>query len=151
MLAVDLNWYRPTLHEHFSLDRSFPAIKLAAAGALRQLARPSGIAGLDILAAPMPCGTGEQPVSNPNRVVAHVVQEARLSYATVILDCPAVFPTNRCMVDSVSVARMADAVALMVLAGVTSRHEVKRTQVMLEMSGSGKIGVVLNQWKNPLG
>lgn len=151
VLAIDFNWYRPALHEHFAVQRSFPVSRLTTPGALRHLAAPSGIAGLDILPAPLPYETEGQPASNPGGVVTHIIQEARLSYSTVIMDCPAVFPTNRYMVDPVSVARMADAVVLVVLAGVTARHEVKRTRVMLEMSESGRIGVVLNQWKNTLG
>jgi len=41
-------------------------------------------------------------------------------------------------------------VALVVLANVTPRQPLKRSRMFLETAGANVLGVIVNQWKNPL-
>jgi Mrp family chromosome partitioning ATPase len=52
------------------------------------------------------------------------------------------------MIDPVVLGNASDAVILVVLAGVTPRQQVMRVRVMLEGSGAGVAGVVVNHWKS---
>jgi Mrp family chromosome partitioning ATPase len=54
------------------------------------------------------------------------------------------------MMDPVTIAKAADGVALVVMANVTPRQHVKRANLFLANAGANVLGVVVNQWKNPL-
>jgi protein-tyrosine kinase len=150
-LIMDLNWYRPALHEYFGMERTFAVGDLVADDAIRNCARPSGVQGVDVITAPLPYETGGEPIADIGGLVRRLVRDAQAAYGIVLLDCHSVFPPNRHMVDPVVVSRLADLVLLVILAGVTPRQDVKRARMLLEMSGAKKLAVVLNQWKNPLG
>jgi Mrp family chromosome partitioning ATPase len=170
VLTVDLNWHAPALHTLFGLGLieaerlpSRPAgpppappkegkpdeVVLEGAEVLRGLVQPSGLNGLEILSAVdgVPPGSGG---GNVTELGLGIVQWARRAYDTVVLDASSVFPTNRRMMDPVALARAVDGVILVVLANVTSRHMVKRARMMLDAAGAKLLGVVVNQWKNPL-
>ena len=123
VLAMDLNWYRPALHQYFGLERTFKVHDLAANDAVRRYARPCGIQGLDILAAPLPCESKEAPIQEIGGGIARLIREARAAYGMVFLDCHSIFPANRHMIDPVSLGRLSDLVVLVVLAGVTPRQD----------------------------
>jgi hypothetical protein len=54
------------------------------------------------------------------------------------------------MMDPVSLSKVADGTALVVLANVTPRQRAKHAQVLLETAGANVLGVVVNQWRNSL-
>ena len=68
----------------------------------------------------------------------------------VFIDSASVFPTNRYMIDPVAISRVADATIIVVMANATPRQQVKRALVSLETAGAKVLGVVANQWKNPI-
>jgi len=41
-------------------------------------------------------------------------------------------------------------VVLVALANVTPRQKIKHARMLLETAGAHVVGVVVNQWKNPL-
>jgi Mrp family chromosome partitioning ATPase len=150
VLVVDLNWYRPTLHDAFGRERGFTVGALTGPGSLRRCVVPSGVANLDLLPAPLPYEHVAHPPANLMEAALAVVREARAQYRMVLVDCPAVFPANRHMMDPVSIVRQVSLVLLVVLAGVTPRQDVKRTATLLGVAGARRVSVVLNQWRNPL-
>jgi len=76
--------------------------------------------------------------------------QAREAYDMVIIDTSAILPTNRSMVDPVTFSKAADGIVLLVLNYVTPKQDVKRAYMILETSGARVLGVVVNQWKNPI-
>jgi Mrp family chromosome partitioning ATPase len=150
VLAADLNWHHPALHQSFRVDRKMAASALAKPDSLQRSVQPSGLPNLDVLAAPLSVEDPAMPAPGVGEVAAHIVRQARAAYAMTFLDCHSVFPANRHMIDPLAVARGADLVLLVVLAGVTTRQDAKRARVMLSMSGTTKMAAVINQWRNPL-
>ena len=110
--------------------------------------RPSGESNLDILTAPASSGDGGSSSAESSGVAQGILKQAREAYDVILVDTAAVFPTNRSMIDPVVLGNASDAVILVVLSGVTSRQQVMRARVILEGSGAGVAGVVVNHWKN---
>lgn len=150
VLAIDLNWYKPGLHSCFDLQRAVDLDTFQTAMSLSDLVQPSGTPNLDVLAAPL-AATGCSD-EGPDLVAMglEVVNRAREAYDVVIVDTASVFPINRCMMDPVTIAKHFDGALMVVLANVTPRQRVKRAQVILESSGAQVLGMVVNQWKNPM-
>ncbi len=145
VLAVDLNWHAPALHRCFGLDLADGARLEEGVSALESV-RPTGLADLEVLPAfsSLPDGTDE------NAVGADIIRQARNAYDTLFVDASSVFPTNRRMMDPIAISKAADGVVLVVLAGVTQRQHVRKAQMMLHTAGSRLLGVIVNQWRNPL-
>ena len=79
-----------------------------------------------------------------------IIWQAREAYDMVVVDTAAILPTNRSMVDPVTFSRAADGTLMVVLNCVTPKQQVKRAHMILEASGAKILGVVVNQWKNPM-
>jgi Mrp family chromosome partitioning ATPase len=150
VLAMDLNWYAPSLHHYFGLEQTFDASALTGNRQVTGLVQRSGMNGLDILTAATPRESEFTLQTELSTIGAEMVEQARQSYDLTIIDTAAVSPTNRHMMDPVSLAAVADGTVLVVLANVTPRHWVKRAHMALEMAGARVIGAIVNQWKNPL-
>jgi len=144
-LAVDLNWHAPALHRCFGLDLVNGTTLRDGASALESV-RPTGVADLELLAAfaSVPDGTDQ------NVLGTDIMRQARNAYDMVFVDASSVFPTNRRMMDPIAMSKAADGVVLVVLAGVTPRQHVRKAQMMLHTAGSKLLGVIVNQWRNPL-
>jgi len=144
-LAVDLNWHAPALHRCFGLDLVNGTTLRDGASALESV-RPTGVADLELLAAfaSVPDGTAQ------NVLGTDIMRQARNAYDMVFVDASSVFPTNRRMMDPIAMSKAADGVVLVVLAGVTPRQHVRKAQMMLHTAGSKLLGVIVNQWRNPL-
>jgi Mrp family chromosome partitioning ATPase len=149
VLAVDLDWHFPRLHAFFGLE-PVEGVKPGEGKTALGMVRPSGQDRLDVLPAirlPFPGGENE---TEENALALEILRQARNAYDHVFLDTTSLFPTNRRMMDPVAIAKAADGVILVVLANVTPRQEVKRAKMMLETAGAKVVGVIVNQWKNPL-
>lgn len=144
-LAVDLNWHAPALHRCFGLDLA-DGTRLGDGASALESVKPTGLADLELLTAfaSVPDGTDE------NAVGTHIMRQARSAYDLVFVDASSVFPTNRRMMDPIAISKAADGVVLVVLAGVTPRQRVRKAQMMLHTAGSKLLGVIVNQWRNPL-
>ena len=148
VLAVDMNWYSPGLHRCFGLTPEWDLKAYCQDRNLETVIRPSGAANLDILTAPASGVDADCPSSESSGVAQGILKQAREAYDVILVDTASVFPTNRRMVDPVVLGNASDAVILVVLAGVTPRQQVMRVRVMLEGSGAGVAGVVVNHWKS---
>lgn len=150
VLAVDLNWFAPTLHEQFGLDPVFDYVDLSSERSITNFAQPSGVENLDILTAPAPRQKNDGAGKSGSLIGSEIVKMARQAYDIVLVDTCSVFPTNRYMIDPLALSGEADGTLLVVLANVTPRQAVKQTHMRLEASGAKVTGVVVNQWKNKL-
>lgn len=147
VLAVDMNWYSPGLHQCFGLIPEWDLKAYCQDRHLQTFIRPSGTVNLDVLTAPA-SGLDNDSSSAENAAMAQgILKEAIESYDMILVDTASVFPTNRRMMDPVVLCKACDAVVLVVLSGITPRPQVMKARVMLEGAGS-VAGVVVNHWKN---
>jgi len=150
VLAVDLNWYKPSLHKWFGLAQSFDANDLDRGKSILDSVQSTHLKNLDILTASSANHNGinwDQDVNRPGKII---VAQAHEAYDVVIVDSSSIFPVNRNMMDPVTISTNADGVVLVALANVTPRQKIKRARMLLETARAHVIGVVVNQWKNPL-
>jgi len=150
VLAVDFNWYKPSLHKWFGLAQSFDANDLDRGKSILDSVQSTHLKNLDILTASSATHNGvnwDQDVNRPGKII---VAQAREAYDVVIVDSSSIFPVNRNMMDPVTISTNADGVVLVALANVTPRQKIKRARMLLETARAHVIGVVVNQWKNPL-
>ena len=150
VLAVDLNWYAPGLHEWFGIDMAFDVDRFRHNGSITEMVQPSGIDNLDVLTAPKPSEAREVSGGGEYLLGSEIIKKARDAYDFVVVDTSSIFPINRRMIDPVTLSSVVDGVALVVLTNVTPRERVKRARMFLETSGAKVLGVVVNQWQNPI-
>jgi len=148
VLAIDLNWFSPALHGYFGLEPVFNQKSLDNEESITKVVQASGIENLDILTAPQPRMRNNGSSKDSSSLGMEIVRMARQAYDIVLVDTSSVFPTNRYMIDPVSLSGEADGTLLVVLASVTPRQAVKRAHTRLQASGAKVIGAVVNQWKN---
>jgi protein-tyrosine kinase len=150
VLVIDLNWYRPALHTAFGLEQTVALTATTDARTAIAQARSPGVAGLEVLAAPLSSLGVEAPGLNVLHLGLDLIRTAQATYDLVIVDLPSVFPTNRRMMDPVVLSRSLDGVVWVVLTNVTPKQTAKRAYLTLTGSGSRVLGAVVNQWKNAL-
>lgn len=144
VLALDMNWHRPTLHQWFDLTPWFGLEELREAASATRLARPSGIENLDLLPAPQDVQDLAGVNCNTFDLAGNILDQCQSEYDLVVVDGAPVFPTNRCMMDPVGLAGLCTGVALVVRADQTPRQDVKRAQKILETGGARNIGIIMN-------
>jgi Mrp family chromosome partitioning ATPase len=93
---------------------------------------------------------GEQPNGELQKLAETLIDKARAAYDIIFIDTSKVFPTNRRMIDPLVISQKADGVALVVATSKTSRQMVKQAQFALETAGAHILGVIINDWQNPL-
>ena len=150
VLAVDLNWFKPALHKWFGLAQTFDANDLGRGISILDSVQSTHFKNLDILTA---SSVGHNDVNwneDVNQPGKNIVTQACEAYDIVIVDSSSIFPVNRNMMDPVAISMDADGVVLVALANVTPRQKIKHARMLLETAGAHVVGVVVNQWKNPL-
>ena len=80
-------------------------------------------------------------------ITSRLIDQAMSLYDLVVLDGASVFPTNRMMMDPVTLSGIATGVILVVLSGVTPRQTVKKAQKTMEAAGANVLGSITNHWK----
>jgi protein-tyrosine kinase len=148
--AVDLNWHQPALHSCFGLERSFDITKFRESQSIDELVRPTSVPGLDLLTAPPAMDETLSASLDALDLGLTILEQARSRYEWVFVDSNAIIPPNRRMIDPVVISQATSGVVVVVLAGVTSKQDVKRTLAGLETAGAHVVGTFVNQWRNPL-
>jgi Mrp family chromosome partitioning ATPase len=149
ILAMDLNWYAPSLHTYFGVNL-IDARSIKSEITVSEHVQKSGIDHLDIFPAVVSSQEGPSAAFDGHLISAELVTQAINNYDIVFIDTSAMFPVNRNMLDPVVIAKKADGVVLVILVGETSRQQVKAAKVALETAGAKISGVIVNQWRNPL-
>lgn len=150
VLAVDFHWHAPALHSWFGLEPTLEIDDLRRGKPIVDMAQSSGLNNLDILTARKSTQDEVEWDGDAHSLGTEIMRQAREAYDFVVLDTNSIFPTNRRMMDPVTISKAADGVALVVLANVTPRQPLKRASMFLETAGANVLGVIVNQWKNPL-
>ncbi|GAB6094586.1 hypothetical protein JCM14469_08380 [Desulfatiferula olefinivorans] len=148
VLLVDFNWHAPCLHRFFELELGDQPDAYVNGGPIRQVVRQTSIPNLDLLPAlreEKGAVNGSKPLPSPE-----LLNKAKAEYDVVIVDTAPAFPTNQRMIDPVEISKMADGVVLVTLTNVTPRQDLKRACTAIETSGANILGVVANQWQNPI-
>ncbi len=149
VLAIDLNCYKPVLHKCFGLsDDNLEQFRRGVS--VEDVARSTGVNNLDVLTTVQEESEGADISCDEGLTASEMIVASCNSYDLIFIDTSAVFPANRHMIDPVSVARSVDTTIMVALANVTPRQQVKRALVSLETAGANVLGVVVNQWKNPV-
>jgi Mrp family chromosome partitioning ATPase len=149
VLAVDLNWHAPSLHKFFGAEL-VDAEKARNGASLADIVHHVPEARLDVLAAVKQSAEADNKNDNELAMAESLLKKAREAYDIIFIDTSRVFPPNRNMIDPVSIAQKVDGVALVVASGKTPRQDVKRAQFALETAGARILGVIINNWANPL-
>lgn len=151
VLAIDLNWYRPTLHEFFGVAPTH-SLETILDAELADLVKGAATAEEpDLICAPADHDQiGTRRVNGPE-LARRLISASRAAYDLVVVDSASVFPINRMMMDPVMLASLVDGVAVAVLGGSTPRHEVKRAYKTIETAGTPIIGAIVNHRQAPAG
>lgn len=145
VLAMDLDWYKPELHEKLGCSRSWRHGQ-ASLDNLMELARPTSIDGLFLLSAPQEGAEG----INVNELGERLADLAQSAFDLIVVDTPSVFPVNRRMLDPVQLARRADIVLFVVRTNYARAHETRRAKELLAVSVMAPLGLVINHWQDQL-
>jgi Mrp family chromosome partitioning ATPase len=150
VLAVDLHWHAPALHSCFGLEPTFDLDNFRREKSIAGMTISSGISKLDILTARQSAQNEAESDRDMFALATEIMNQAGKAYNFVVVDTPSIFPTNRRMIDPVTMSKTADGVVLVALANVTPRQQLKRAHMFLETAGANVLGVIVNQWKNPI-
>lgn len=149
VLAMDLNWHAPSLHRLFGAELIEPA-RAHNGAAIADMVHHVAETPMDVLPALNEQALGPQSNGDEQKLAEKLLEKARAAYDIIFIDTSKIFPTNRRMIDPLVIAQKADGVALVVAAGKTSRQVVKQAQFALETAGATILGVIINDWQNPL-
>jgi capsular exopolysaccharide synthesis family protein len=140
VLLIDADLRRPTVHHRFGLSAK-TGLTTVLANTTRledTLQKLPELPNLDILASgPVPPFPTEMIASER---MAQILKEARDRYQHIVIDSPPILSVT----DGVILARLSDAVALVMRHGGVSKHIVRRSRDLLLRAGSPLTGIILN-------
>ncbi|MDR3734500.1 MAG: CpsD/CapB family tyrosine-protein kinase, partial [Acidobacteriaceae bacterium] len=140
VLLIDADLRRPTVHHRFGLaGKTGLTTVLTGATTLQETVQTvPEIPNLDILpSGPVPPFPTEMVGSE---VMSQLLKTCAGIYSHVVLDSPPILSVT----DGVILARQADAVALVVRHGKSSKHVVRRARDLLARAGAPITGIILN-------
>lgn len=144
VVAIDLNWYRPSLHRFFGCELRDPIETLMTAP-VADLVQPGAPGEPDLILAPIDHNRPDSVLAKGPEMARRLIAGAREAYDLVIIDAASIFPTNRMMMDPVMLSSMVDGVAMVVLADVTARQQVKHAHKTIQTTGSHVLGMIVNR------
>ncbi len=140
VLLIDADLRRPSVHHRFGLSgKTGLTTVLTGATTLEKATQNiTEVPNLDVLpAGPMPPFPTEMLSSE---TMDHLLKQCGEAYTYVVIDTPPILSVT----DGVILARHADAVALVIRHGKSSKHVVRRARDLLLRSGAPMTGIVLN-------
>jgi len=142
-LLIDVNHYRPKLHEYFHLDNRIGFTDYLLGGTdWQRLIRNTEYTNLKMITSGKPI----QPQTNaPNaEKLKELISQSKLKFDLVLFDCPSVQQYNRFNIDPLSLSRIVDCNFLIVLIKKTLRQDLASTLSEFERVGSQVHGLFLN-------
>ncbi len=140
VVLIDGDMRRPNVHHRFGFNGRVGLSTVLSGGATLQDAvrNVPEVPNLDVLCSgPVPPFPTEMLSSE---AMQELLRECAARYTHVVIDTPPVLSVT----DGIILARYADAVALVVRYGKSSRNVVRRSREMLVRSGAAVTGVILN-------
>ncbi|PLX44083.1 MAG: hypothetical protein C0609_06465 [Deltaproteobacteria bacterium] len=148
VLVMDLNWHNPSIHQPFGAGLEGERSQVDG---LIDLTLRTSDDRLNILIPDKGVIRASTGYDNAFSFALEMIAAAREEYSLTIVDTRSIFPPSKEMrIDPVKVCSAADFSLVVALAAVTSRHEVQRALKLLKTDGIDNLGVVLNQWRNPI-
>lgn len=149
VLLVDFHWYAPTLHQFFDVACGDVMEAYTHGGPIEKVVRGTSMDNLFLL--PALISKGDLKIKDGMNIPSlEILKKAKSEYRFIIVDTAPAFPTNYRMIDPIEIAKSSDGVVLVTLTNVTPRQHLKRACTSLETSGANILGVVANQWLNPI-
>jgi capsular exopolysaccharide synthesis family protein len=140
VLLIDADLRRPTIHHRFGLSAK-TGLTTVLANTTRledTLQNIPELPNLDILASgPVPPFPTEMIASER---MAQILRDSRDKYQHIVIDSPPILSVT----DGVILARLSDAVALVMRHGGVSKHIVRRSRDLLMRAGAPLTGIILN-------
>jgi capsular exopolysaccharide synthesis family protein len=140
VLLIDGDLRRPNIHHRFGLNGKIGLTTVLTGATILEetVQHVSEIPNLDVLpSGPVPPFPTEMLSSGAMEAILKRCGEL---YDYIVVDSPPILSVT----DGVILARLADAVVLVVRHGKSSKHVVRRARDILLRSGSGITGIVLN-------
>ncbi len=140
VLLIDADLRRPNVHHRFGLNGKVGVTTLLTGGTLLEntVQRIPEVPNLHILpSGPVPPFPTEMLTSQAFR---ELLEECSKLYTHIVIDSPPVLSVT----DGILLARMANAVALVIRHGKSSKHVVRRARDLLLRAGAPITGIVLN-------
>jgi succinoglycan biosynthesis transport protein ExoP len=140
VLLIDADLRRPTVHHRFGLSaKAGLTTVLANTTRLEDTLQTSpDLPNLDILASgPVPPFPTEMIASER---MQQILEECKGKYEHIVIDSPPILSVT----DGVILARLCDAVALVMRHGGASKHIVRRSRDLLLRAGAPVTGIILN-------
>jgi len=140
VLLIDADLRRPTVHHRFGLagKTGLTTVLTGATSLQAAVQNVPEIPNLDILpSGPVPPFPTEMVGSE---VMTQLLKTCAGIYSHVVIDSPPILSVT----DGVILARQADAVALVVRHGKSSKHVVRRARDLLARAGAPVTGIILN-------
>ncbi len=149
VLAIDFNWYSPSLHQYFGLDMIDPGDTALDGKTLSGFVRSTDMGNIDVLPAVVENGS-RYDSSEKSNMMYEFLNEMKNEYDMIVIDAAAAFPMNYKMIDPLIISKNVDGVVMVSLTNVTPRQSLKRACVAFEAGGANLVGVIANQWLNPI-
>ncbi|WP_300670658.1 hypothetical protein [Desulfoluna sp.] len=148
VLVVDWNWFAPGVHTQFGIA-ALPSLT-ASPPPLDKVTHVQEMGDLSVLtvAAFLKTESWKEACSVTDQ--AALINKAKDQYDQIFIDTSAVYPTNLNMNDPILLSKSADGVIVVSLTHVTPRSKTKGACYALQSSGALVLGIVANQWRNPL-
>ncbi|HTU44705.1 MAG TPA: polysaccharide biosynthesis tyrosine autokinase [Bryobacteraceae bacterium] len=148
VLLIDADLRKPRQHDIFSLDNRRGLSTLLRRGAdavdrdelVAALIRPTEVAGLHLLTSGPPTGAATNLLCDP--FVSELLMLVRSDFDVVLIDTPPMLH----MPDARILARLADALVLVIRAGHTSRDAALAAHQRFLQDGTRVLGTILNDW-----
>lgn len=140
VLLIDADLRRPTIHHRFGMSgkTGLTTVLTGASTLEAALQRVPEIPNLDVLACgPIPPFPTEMLGSES---MASLLERCTHLYTHIVMDSPPILSVT----DGVILARLSDAVALVVRHAKSSKHVVRRARDLLIRAGAPITGIVLN-------
>lgn len=140
VLVIDADMRSPRFDAMYELSRG-PGLSdvLGAGASIREVARPSPIAGLAVVTSGEDARNPAELLSSPR--FREALDEAREAYDVVVIDSPPLLA----VADAGIIGGEVDGILLVVRASTLRLQEAERTMEILEAIGTPPLGMVINR------
>ena len=140
ILAIDLDFRRPSMNKHFEAD-----VRFGLADVLQGLCHPTEaiikteLDGLHLIVPSRESEKADPLLLHDTVKLQWLFDGLRMSYDMIIIDAPALVP----VADAAALVPLSDGVVLMAMAGLTTKHHLNRARDLCLGMGAKILGLVV--------
>ena len=139
VLLIDGDLRKPSQHVLYGIRRGHGLTDaIQGGGSIEQLARPTFVDNLDVLASGSDVPNPAELLASPR--LGELLDRAREAYDIIVIDSSPFLAVT----DPSVISAVADGVLLVVRVACTRRHDVERMSELLETMGLPVLGIVIN-------